>query len=257
MTTLTAKQETFAQLLAKPDSPGVLASYEQAGYSVAAKAPEVSASKLAADPKIAQRVAELRAAAAAPMIADATMILRDWLTIATADASELSRTRRFCCRHCYGIEGRYQWRNETEFGVAVARTIDYNATKSSRAIAKPMPDCEGGFGYDRNRAPNPDCSACDGDGELDVYVADTRSLSPAARRLYAGVKTTRDGIEIKTRDQDAALVNLAKYLGMFVEKHEHSGPGGGPIPSASVVAEVSAKKAGEIYAAVMTGKGAK
>jgi len=257
MTTLTAKQETFAQELAKPDCRGVLAAYEAAGYSVAAKNPEVSASKLANDAKIVQRVAQLRDAAAAPVIAEATMILREWLTIATADASELSRTRRFCCRHCYGFEGRYQWRNETEYGIAIARTIDYNATKSARAPEKPMPDCGGGFGFDRNAKPNPDCNACDGDGELDVYVADIHSLSPAGRKLFAGVKTTQNGIEIKTRDQDGALTNLAKYLGLFVEKHEHSGPNGGPIPSAAIVAEVDARKAGEIYAAVMTGRGAK
>ena len=35
--------------------------------------------------------------------------------------------------------------------------------------------------------------------------------------------------KIKTLDKKGALDSLAKHLGMFVEKHEHSGPGGGPI----------------------------
>lgn len=254
MTTLTAKQEAFAQAMVSPTNDGPLAAYEAAGYSMRSpKTAQEEASRLLANPNVAARIVELRAAAAAPVVAEATMILREWFTIATADASELSRVRRYCCRHCYGLDNKYQWRNEDEYGIAVARVIDYNATKSSRAHSKPMPDCDGGFGFDRNRAPNADCGYCFGDGELDVFVADTSTLSPAARKLFAGVKTTRDGIEVKTRDQDGALTNIAKYLGMFVEKHEHSGPNGGPIPNASVVAEVDARKAGEIYAQVMTG----
>lgn len=37
------------------------------------------------------------------------------------------------------------------------------------------------------------------------------------------------GIKIKLHDKKGALVDIGKHLGMFVEKHEHSGPGGGPI----------------------------
>lgn len=66
--------------------------------------------------------------------------------------------------------------------------------------------------------------------------ADTRKLKGSAKVLYAGAKQTRNGIEILTRDKDAAVVNLARYLGMMVDK-ELSGPGGGPIPMASLTAE--------------------
>lgn len=37
------------------------------------------------------------------------------------------------------------------------------------------------------------------------------------------------GIRIKMYDKKGALVDIGKHLGMFVEKHEHSGPDGGPI----------------------------
>ena len=37
------------------------------------------------------------------------------------------------------------------------------------------------------------------------------------------------GLKIKLHDKQAALVNMGKHLGLFVEKHEHSGPDGGPI----------------------------
>lgn len=63
--------------------------------------------------------------------------------------------------------------------------------------------------------PNPECKKCSGAGEnLEVAITPTRLLTGAARRLYAGAKQTKDGIEIKMRDQDAALKSLANYLGM-------------------------------------------
>ncbi|MBA8799167.1 phage terminase small subunit [Agrobacterium sp. RC10-4-1] len=37
------------------------------------------------------------------------------------------------------------------------------------------------------------------------------------------------GIKIKLHDKKGALVDIGKHLGMFVERHEHSGPEGGPI----------------------------
>lgn len=84
--------------------------------------------------------------------------------------------------------------------------------------------------------PNDTCKACRGAGVGLVNVADTRTLTGSARRLYAGAKQTKDGIEIKMRDQDGALAKLADYLGMLNKsKGELSGPGGGPIPIAAAV----------------------
>lgn len=74
--------------------------------------------------------------------------------------------------------------------------------------------------------PNPECADCEGEGQSVVHFHDTRALSGPARRLYAGAKRTRDGIEIKMHDQLAALNSVARHLGMFTDKIEHSGPGG-------------------------------
>lgn len=82
--------------------------------------------------------------------------------------------------------------------------------------------------------PNPDCSKCKGQGVRYVKVADTRKLTGAARKLYAGAKQTKDGVEIKMRDQDAALKNLADYLGMQNKGTTAlTGPGGGPVQLAA------------------------
>ena len=37
------------------------------------------------------------------------------------------------------------------------------------------------------------------------------------------------GIKLKLHDKRAALVDIGKHLGMFVEKHEHTGKDGGPV----------------------------
>lgn len=63
-------------------------------------------------------------------------------------------------------------------------------------------------------------------GKLDV-----RADLPAD--ALAAVKTVkrRDGVvtEVSFHDKRAALVDLAKLLGHYSERYEHSGPGGGPI----------------------------
>lgn len=66
-----------------------------------------------------------------------------------------------------------------------------------------------------SKKPNEKCENCFGEGESCVYIADTRSLAGSARILYAGARKTRDGVEVILRNQDAALVNLARTLNMF------------------------------------------
>lgn len=55
----------------------------------------------------------------------------------------------------------------------------------------------------------------------DVYVHDTRALSRTAARLYAGVKTTKDDLEVKMHDQRAALIDVGRKVAMFKEVVEH------------------------------------
>lgn len=43
-------------------------------------------------------------------------------------------------------------------------------------------------------------------------------------------------VKFKLADKRAALVDLGKYLGMFIERHEHSGKDGGPIQTQEVSA---------------------
>lgn len=181
-------------------------------------------------PEVAAYIAEKRAAAARNLNMTVEQVLSEWVTIASADPQELVRTRVRACRHCHGIGHAYQWRNEQEWAEAVAKVLAWKPAKGQTAEdAPPIPSSEGGFGFSVQLAPVPDCSKCDGDGEVDHLIADTRSLSPSARKLFAGVKVTKDGLQVLMRDQDKALDNIAKALGMLVEKRELTGKNGGPV----------------------------
>ena len=154
-------------------------------------------------------------------------VVGQWAKIAQADPAALVYIRRSNCRHCHGYGHQYQW-TEAEYARAVDKAIDGG---------KAPPDGMGGFGFDPNAEPHPTCPECGGEGEADVHVADTRKLRGPDRILYAGAERTRNGIKINMRDKDAAVANLARYLGMMVDKKEFSGPGGGPIPLANLTAD--------------------
>lgn len=92
-----------------------------------------------------------------------------------------------------------------------------------------LPTDAGGYGFDRLLRPHPKCPYCRGEGHPELHIADTRDLSPKAMQLFAGIEQTQAGIKIKFRDQDKALENIAKHLGMFVDKVEHSGAIGSEV----------------------------
>ena len=155
------------------------------------------------------------------------MIVREWAKVAFGNPDDIVQVRRTCCRHCHGFGHQYQW-TEAEYAAAVDKAVD---------SGKPAPDGMGGFGFDPKASPNPDCPECGGLGFADVHIADTRKLRGDARALYAGAERTRNGIKVTLRDQDKARDNLARYLGMLKDRTEISGPGGGPIPMASLTAD--------------------
>ena len=136
------------------------------------------------------------------------MVLQRWWELANADANELVEFQRNNCRYCWGEGHRYQW-TETEFEAAQRRAEDKHEEE---------PDADGGFGFVATRDPNPACPECHGQGIGTMHVHDTRKLKGAARRLYAGVKQGKDGLQVMMADRDKALENVARHLGMFNDK---------------------------------------
>lgn len=187
----------------------------------------VTASRWLSDPKISAAIESYKLDVAARAEISTAAVLRRWWELANADPNELMQIRRDNCRHCWGLGHRYQWTEGEYLG----------AVESAISRSKEAPDGMGGFGFNLNREPNPECPECFGDGMESLHITDTRKLKGSARLLYAGVQKTKDGIKILTRDQDAALLHVARYIGMTTERREITGADGAPIAIANLKAE--------------------
>lgn len=154
------------------------------------------------------------------------MVLQQWWDIATADPNEIIYHRKTCCRYCFGVDHHYQWKDEEEFNKALMEEQKQAAfeERSPRHI-----DNYGGFDFDHTLRPHPKCPKCRGEGINEIVIEDTRDLSHKAKLIYNGVKSGRAGIEVKLRDQDKALENVARHLGMFKDNLSLSGAEGGAI----------------------------
>lgn len=183
----------------------------RAGYSE--KTACEQSSRLLANVKVATAIQEAMKFRSERTQITADMVLQKWWDLANVDANELVEYRRDNCRHCWGIGYAYQW-TEAEFEEAERKATSKNGD---------MPTNEGGFGFLPTRAPNPECPECAGEGHGEIHVHDTRRLKGAARALYAGVHQGKDGLKVLLEDRSKALDNVAKHLGMFKERIEHSG----------------------------------
>jgi phage terminase small subunit len=211
---LTAKQERFiAEYLIDCNASGAII---RAGYKT--KNPDVDGYKLLVKPSIQLAIQEAQKKRSERTEITQDMVLQRWWDIATADPNEIVHIRRVCCRHCFGIDHKYQWRDNDEYDKAVQYALD--SVKENEIPA--IPSGEGGFGFDRLLRPHPKCPVCNGEGSAETHIEDTRHLSQQAKLLYAGVKQTTAGIEIRLHDQGKALENVAKHIGMFVDKSEIS-----------------------------------
>lgn len=207
----------------------------RAGYS--AKTSYSQGERLLKHAEVRAEIERLQTKISEKLEISAENVVKRWWEIATADPNELIQFRRRCCRYCYGEGHAYQWRDANEFAAALAAaTSAANDKKGDLAAAakevglgdwlgfgefpSKLPTDEGGYGFRRDREPMSTCTNCDGEGVADIHAADSRKLSGSARVLYAGVKQTRDGFEIKMQDQSKALENVARYLGLFKDKME-------------------------------------
>ena len=190
----------------------------RAGYS--ARSAERIAIELLRKTEVQEAIADSRQARAARTDITADKVLSRFWDIATADPNEIVSHRVGACRYCHGVGNAFQWANKAEYGQAVSEAL---------AQGLPVPTQEGGFGHDATAEPNADCPVCRGEGVGRVVVAETRKLKGPARKLYAGVKKTRNGIEIQLHDQMKALENVARHLGMFNYKLTLRGDAENPL----------------------------
>lgn len=195
-----------------------------AGYSP--KTAHVQANRLLKNAYVNAFIQEKLDAVSEATQITAEAVLQRWWELANADVNDLVQYRHHACRYCHGDDHRFQWIDEDEYWFAVAA--------ASKAEQEP-PGNEGGFGYKRLRDPHADCPQCEGEGLQEVFVADTRNLPPNVKALYDGVKQTQHGLEVKVRDRDRALENVAKFLGMFKNQMELTSPDGLMTPKPTTI----------------------
>jgi len=162
--------------------------------------------QLITNPNVAQAIAQQQKASIERTLGSADEVLSQMWQLATFDANQLSQYRRGACRYCWGFGHHYQWRDAVEFYEALAKVEGKEGVKP--------PEDPGGYGYDHNREPNPDCPRCNGDGIGQPYFADTRKLPPDAALAYSGVKLGKNGVEITAISRERMYEAVMKRLGL-------------------------------------------
>lgn len=161
---------------------------------------------------------------AVDLIYDKIQVFAHWQDIALADVTNVITHRRVCCRWCHGTGHHYQWRDQDEFARKLAEVMDANnARKRMRPPQRQedLPTDDGGYGFRFNAKPHQDCPRCLGEGLSDVLLKDFDQLDQRHRRLIKSIEVKKDGsIKVHVHDQGAALTNMAKTLGMLVEKFQ-------------------------------------
>lgn len=197
-TTLSPKVKHFIAEYLKDQN--ATAAAERAGYSD----PNYGR-QLLTNPNVAQAIAQQQKASIERTLGSADEVLAQMWQLATFDANQLSQYRRGACRHCWGFGHQYQWRDMVEF-----EEKRLEATERD----KREPVDAGGYGYDHNREPNPECPRCNGDGVGQPYFADTRKLPPGAALAYSGVKLGKNGVEITAISRERMYEAVMKRLGL-------------------------------------------
>ncbi|HDR2591618.1 MULTISPECIES: terminase small subunit [Enterobacter] len=161
--------------------------------------------QLITNPNVAQVIAQQQKAAIVRTLGSADEVLAQMWQLATFDANQLSQYRRGACRYCWGFGHQYQWRDAVEFEEKRLEALERDRRE---------PEDSGGYGYDHNREPNPECPRCNGDGIGQPYYPDTRKLPAASRLAYSGVKVGKNGVEITAISRERMFEAVMKRLGL-------------------------------------------
>lgn len=198
---LTAQQRRFVAEYLK-DGNATQAAI-RAGYSK--KSAEQIGYQLLQKTSVAQAIAQQQKASIVRTLGSADEVLEQMWQLATFDANQLSQYRRGACRYCWGFGHQYQWRDMVEFEEKRLEALE----RKSRE-----PVDVGGYGYDHNREPNPECPRCNGDGLGRPHYPDSRYLPPTAALAYSGVKVGKNGIEITAISRERMFEAVMKRLGL-------------------------------------------
>jgi len=215
--TLSAKHRLFIhEYLADKELNATQAAI-RAGYSP--RTAQEQASRLLKNERIKAEIEKAMGARQERLGISQDRVLEELWNVVTADTNDLMELRRRCCRHCWGKDFKYQF---TKNEMQQQRNNHALTVQKAMEEGKSLPEFDplGGIGYDARRDPNHDCPECFGEGVVTPFFKDTRKLPKNVRALYAGVKITKDGIEVKTHSKDKYIEMVGRHLGMFKDKVE-------------------------------------
>jgi hypothetical protein len=187
----------------------------RAGYS--AKTANEQSARLLANVSVKQAVDAVMNDRIEQGIFDGDMVISRWVEISQANPNCLTQYRRVNCRYCWGEGHRYQF-TPAEMEDAKQALFDTNAKRVLDELPELEWDDKGGLGFVGNRDPHPECPECWGEGVGRPFFTDTRKLGRESLPLYAGVKQTKDGLEIQMHNQTDALDKLARHFGLYKDK---------------------------------------
>lgn len=191
-------------------------------------------------PGVRERVRELLAEGAQRAIITVAEVLRAQVEIASANPADVVRVSEHNCRHCHGVDGLYQWRDQDEFATACARELDLAA--EMKRVPK-MPSDAGGYGFTVHRRPSPECESCRGVGEPAVHITDSSLLTGPAAKLLKSVRQDRFGaITVELHDQQAAWDKIARILGAYKDGLTLTTPRAPDAPMAPITRENAAEQ---------------
>ncbi|MCU7372842.1 terminase small subunit [Paucibacter sp. O1-1] len=255
---ITPKVERF--ILEYLIDPNGSQAYKLSHPGVTDQTARVEAARLLANPRVRARLAEERQKSADKLEITREKLLKRLWAIFSADPRELMEFRVTCCRHCFGVGHAYQWVDEAEFADACARAEhEFEKALKARKPGDPPPrptmlSDAGGYGFDPTLSPVDECERCAGQGVGRTVIKDTRFLSPQAAALFAGVKETKEGLQILTHSPLDAAEKLAKHLGFYEQDNEQKGKGVGQM-LAEFAAGLHARQAGRLPIAAPTSTG--
>lgn len=248
---LNAQQRAFVDFLLADPKRNATEAYTRVYASSGRAGAAASAARLMSDPRVQALID-----AKDEEIAKGSKLTRELLAqhlhqLVTADPRGLMEFYRGACRYCHGHQHRYQ-----STPAELERALDNYKRNNEAAVLKRIPgvqhdpmclkfDYMGGVGFNPHNAPHPECPECFGHGEGYSYVKDTRTLTPEQARLYAGLKVTKEGLEIKTRSQDKMLELAMRANGMLTERAVEGDDGEAPPVAVSYVEEDASDPAQE------------
>lgn len=198
---LSGAEGKFAEAVAK--GAKLIDAYLDAGYSDNPKTAYAQASRMVRKHNISQAIRWLRDRRQKRLALTEQEIIHQLSSIASADPNLISHIRRVNCRYCWGDDHHYQWRDIDEYERACA---------SALAESQTPPAFDGGVGFVETTIPNEACPRCNGDGQMDLFFADTSMLDGPERWLVTGVEQTMNGLKVRMASPEAARKELLAYI---------------------------------------------